>query len=176
LTRCPGLALARDGADRQSRLVVSYIQAANFGRVRQELGRYRRSNNSALTTLATAVQKAGLADTLNNAEAITVFARSQRCLCQTPKATLSNLLLSDKDALTKVLTYHVAKERRTPADPSSGSLPTLQGGTLTTKQTADMYAVKEAQSMCGNVQTRNATVYLRRAHLQPLSPRKIGAR
>lgn len=117
------------------------------------------AKNPALSTLVMAVQKAGLAQTLNQAEAITVFAPTNDAFAKLPKATLSQVL-ANKDTLRKILTYHVVSERRTPADLAAGSLATLEGGTLTTKKNGDTYAVNDAQVVCGNVQTRNATVYL----------------
>ncbi|MGW0562442.1 fasciclin domain-containing protein, partial [Streptomyces sp. NPDC003016] len=64
------------------------------------------SNNPALSTLVTAVKKAGLVDTLNNAENITVFAPTNDAFAKIPKADLDKVL-NDKATLTKILTYHV---------------------------------------------------------------------
>ncbi|MGW1070717.1 fasciclin domain-containing protein, partial [Streptomyces aureus] len=46
------------------------------------------SNNPALSTLVAAVKKAGLVDTLNNAQNITVFAPTNDAFAKIPKATL----------------------------------------------------------------------------------------
>ncbi len=64
------------------------------------------SNNPVLSTLVTAVKKAGLVDTLNNAQDITVFAPTNDAFKKIPKATLDKVL-GDKAMLTKILTYHV---------------------------------------------------------------------
>ena len=64
------------------------------------------SNNPALSTLVTAVKKAGLVDTLNNAQNITVFAPTNDAFAKIPKADLDKVL-NDKATLTKILTYHV---------------------------------------------------------------------
>src|SRR5215212_9355443 len=73
------------------------------------------AQNPALSTLVTAVTKAGLADTLNNAQAITVFAPTNDAFAKIPKDTLDKVL-ADKQALTKILTYHVVQQRQGPTD------------------------------------------------------------
>ncbi|MEV6962708.1 fasciclin domain-containing protein, partial [Streptomyces sp. NPDC051207] len=50
------------------------------------------SNNPALSTLVTAVKKAGLVDTLNNAQNITVFAPTNDAFAKIPKADLDKVL------------------------------------------------------------------------------------
>jgi len=59
-------------------------------------------------TLVTAVQAAGLVDTLNSAGPFTVFAPTDAAFAALPPGTL-DALLADKALLTKVLTYHVVK-------------------------------------------------------------------
>ncbi|MFD6127171.1 fasciclin domain-containing protein, partial [Streptomyces hydrogenans] len=71
------------------------------------------SNNPALSTLVTAVKQAGLVDTLNNAENITVFAPTNDAFAKIPKADLDKVL-ADKATLTKILTYHVVGQKLTP--------------------------------------------------------------
>ncbi|MFI6299396.1 fasciclin domain-containing protein [Nonomuraea sp. NPDC050790] len=117
------------------------------------------SNNPVLSTLVTAVQKAGLADTLNSAEAITVFAPTNDAFAAIPKATLDKVL-ADKETLTKILTYHVVAGKKAPADLGAADLKTLQGGTLSVKGTGESYTVNDAAVVCGNVPTGNATVYI----------------
>ncbi|HEX2357866.1 MAG TPA: fasciclin domain-containing protein [Micromonosporaceae bacterium] len=126
------------------------------------------ARNPLLSTLATAVGKAGLADTLNRAEALTVFAPTNDAFAKIPPATL-NKVLADKKTLTSILTYHVVGARHTPADLADGRFKTLQGGTLTTAKKGDNYTVNGARVVCGNVQTRNATVYLIDTVLMPKS-------
>jgi uncharacterized surface protein with fasciclin (FAS1) repeats len=124
------------------------------------------SQNPALSTLVTAVTKAGLADKLNTADNITVFAPTNDAFAKIPQNTLSKVL-ADKQALTNILTYHVVPQRRTPAELDGGTLPTLQGSTITTAKAGDTYTANDARVVCGNVQTRNATVYLIDTVLMP---------
>ena len=57
-------------------------------------------------TLATALQAAGLVDTLKGKGPFTVFAPTDEAFAKIPKADL-DALLKDKAKLTRVLTYHV---------------------------------------------------------------------
>ncbi len=126
------------------------------------------AQNPALSTLVAAVTKAGLVDTLNNAQAITVFAPTNDAFAKIPADTLTKVL-ADKQALTNILTYHVVQQRQGPTDLDSATLTTLQGGAIRTAKSADTYTADDARVVCGNVQTRNATVYLIDTVLMPKS-------
>ncbi|MCX4773672.1 Immunogenic protein MPT70 precursor [Streptomyces sp. ADI92-24] len=125
------------------------------------------SNNPALSTLVTAVKKAGLVDTLNNAQNITVFAPTNDAFAKVPKADLDKLL-ADKAELTKVLTYHVVGKELTPKQLEKGSVETLEKGKLTTSGSDMSYTVNDSSKVvCGNVPTANATVYIVDTVLMP---------
>jgi uncharacterized surface protein with fasciclin (FAS1) repeats len=127
------------------------------------------SANPVLSTLVSAVKKAGLVDTLNSAKGITVFAPANSAFAKIPSATL-NKVLANKAELTKILTYHVASGRMTPADLSSGKpIKTLEGGTVTVSGSGTNFTVNGAKVVCGNVQTANATVYIIDTVLMPKS-------
>ena len=127
------------------------------------------SANPVLSTLVTAVKKAGLVDTLNAANGITVFAPENSAFAKIPAATLSSVL-ANKTELTQVLTYHVVSGRYTPAQLGAGmTLKTLEGGTVTTAMSGGTYTVNGANVVCGNVQTANATVYIISSVLMPSS-------
>ncbi len=83
-------------------------------------------------TLVTAVQAAGLVDTLKGPGPFTVFAPTDEAFAKVPKATL-DALLKDKAALTKVLTYHVVAGKVMAADVKAGKVKTVQGQELTVK-------------------------------------------
>ncbi|WP_405986593.1 fasciclin domain-containing protein [Streptomyces sp. NBC_00872] len=125
------------------------------------------SNNPALSTLVTAVKKAGLVDTLNNARNITVFAPTDDAFAKIPKEELDKVL-ADKATLTKILTYHVVARKLTPAQLSDGTYPTLEKSTLTTKGSGESYTVNDtARVVCGDVRTANATVHIVDSVLMP---------
>ncbi|MFJ6718166.1 MULTISPECIES: fasciclin domain-containing protein [unclassified Streptomyces] len=125
------------------------------------------SNNPALSTLVTAVKKAGLVDTLNNAKDITVFAPTNDAFAKIPKADLDKVL-ADKATLTKILTYHVVGQALAPEQLENGSFETLQKGMITTSGSGTAYKVDDsANVVCGNVKTANANVYIVDTVLMP---------
>ncbi|MFD4260130.1 fasciclin domain-containing protein [Streptomyces sp. NPDC058534] len=127
------------------------------------------SNNPALSTLVSAVKKAGLVDTLNNAENITVFAPTNDAFAKIPKADLDKVL-NDKAMLTDILTYHVVGQKLAPKDLENGSFDTLQKSKLTTSGSDEAYKVNDsANVVCGNVKTANANVYIIDSVLMPKS-------
>ena len=84
------------------------------------------------TTLVSAVQAAGLVETLSGTGPFTVFAPTNAAFAKVPKATLDNLLKPEMKAdLTKVLTYHVVPGAVMAADLKDGQeLTTVQGQKL----------------------------------------------
>ena len=143
--------------------------AGSFSGMAAAPGATAASANPVLSTLVTAVKKAGLVDTLNSAANITVFAPDNAAFAKLPKATLDKVL-ADKAELTKILTYHVADGRQTPGQLASGTgIKTLEGGMVTPGKMGGTYAVNNAHVVCGNVQTANATVYIIDTVLMPPS-------
>lgn len=81
-------------------------------------------------TLVTAIQKAGLVDTLSGTGPFTVFAPTDEAFAKIPKETLDNIL-SDKDKLTDILTYHVITGKVMASEIAKLTLTlTLQGKSL----------------------------------------------
>jgi uncharacterized surface protein with fasciclin (FAS1) repeats len=125
------------------------------------------SANPVLSTLVTAVKKAGLVDTLNSQKAITVFAPTNDAFGEIPTKTLEGVL-ANKQELTKILTYHVVAGKLTP-DQLDGTHKTLEGDTVRISGSDDNYTVgaQKASIVCGNVPTANATVYIIDSVLMP---------
>lgn len=141
--------------------------AGSFTGMAQDPVATAASNNPVLSTLVAAVKAAGLVDTLNTAQNITVFAPTNEAFAKIPKDTLDKLL-ADKDTLTKVLTYHVVGQRLAPARLAGGSFETLEKQPLSTKGSGDAYTVNDTSKVvCGNVPTANATVYIVDTVLMP---------
>lgn len=124
------------------------------------------SNNPLLTTLVAAVTAANLGDTLNSAEALTVFAPFNGAFEALPPGTVETLTTAPDAAqptsqLSQILTYHVVGERMDAEGiVSAGSLPSLQGGEITVTGTPDAPVVNGATVLCGNIPTANATVFV----------------
>jgi uncharacterized surface protein with fasciclin (FAS1) repeats len=126
------------------------------------------SGNPVLSTLVTAVKQAGLVDSLNSAQNITVFAPTNDAFAKIPKADLDKVL-ADKAQLTKILTYHVVPEKLTP-DQLAGAHKTLEGADVTVAGSGTSFkADGDSSVVCGNVQTANATVYIVDTVLMPTS-------
>lgn len=82
-------------------------------------------------TLATALQKADLVETLKGEGPFTVFAPTDEAFAQIPRDQL-DALLADKEALARVLTYHVVPGKMAAADVAgTSSMRTVEGGNLT---------------------------------------------
>ena len=81
-------------------------------------------------TLATALQAAGLVDTLKGKGPFTVFAPTDAAFAKIPKADL-DALLADKAKLTAVLTYHVVPGKVMAKDVKAGEVKTVEGSSLT---------------------------------------------
>jgi len=81
-------------------------------------------------TLATALQAAGLIETLKGKGPFTVFAPTDAAFAKIPKAQL-DALLADKAKLSAVLTYHVVSGKVMAKDVKAGKVKTVQGSELT---------------------------------------------
>jgi uncharacterized surface protein with fasciclin (FAS1) repeats len=97
-------------------------------------------NSADHTTLVAAVKAAGLVDTLKGPGPFTVFAPTNEAFAKLPAGTVENLLKpANKDALTKIITYHVVPGRLSAMDlkkkiedgNGQAELKTVSGGTLT---------------------------------------------
>jgi uncharacterized surface protein with fasciclin (FAS1) repeats len=126
------------------------------------------SNNPLLSTLVTAVGKAGLGETLNTAKDITVFAPTNDAFAALDKATMDKAMGDPKGLLTTVLTNHVVEGRLTP-EMLAGDHKTLAGTTITVEGSGEDFTIGKAKVVCGNVQTANATVYIVDGVLLPTS-------
>src|SRR6478672_5100481 len=81
-------------------------------------------------TLAVALEKAGLIDTLKGKGPFTVFAPTDAAFAKVPKKDL-DALLADKSKLASVLTYHVVPGTVMAKDVKAGKVKTVQGSELT---------------------------------------------
>ena len=137
------------------------------------------STNPLLTTLVTAVgQIPGLADTLNQQKAITVFAPYNGAFDSVKQqlgTSKFNALLADQKTLGGLLSYHVVPQRYDAAGlVEAGKTTELAGGDVTIGGTADAPTITDGQGntakvLCGNIPTSNATVFVIDRVLMPKS-------
>ena len=124
------------------------------------------SNNPLLSTLVTAVGAVpGLADTLNGAEELTVFAPTNDAFAKIPEADL-DALLADTDALAAILSHHVVGANLDP-EAVVGTQDTLNKDAVAVEGDTDGMTVEGATVLCGNIPTANATVYVIDTVLMP---------
>ncbi len=109
-------------------------------------------------TLATALQAAGLIETLKGSGPFTVFAPTDEAFAKIPKDQL-DALLKDKAALTKVLTYHVVAGKVMAKDVKAGKVKTVQGSELTVA-TAGGVAVDGAKVTATDIAADNGVIHV----------------
>jgi uncharacterized surface protein with fasciclin (FAS1) repeats len=125
------------------------------------------SHNPLLTTLAKDIKTAGLTADLNSMHAITIFAPANAAFAKLPASAMT--MMHSTAELTKILKYHVVSGHITPAELASGKpLTTLEGSTLKPSKMGAVYEVNNADVICGNIHTANATVYVINKVLIPM--------
>ena len=117
-------------------------------------------------TLVTAVKAAGLVETLKGEGLFTVFAPTDEAFAQIPEDEL-NTLLDNKEALTKVLTYHVVLGKLMATEViEMNSVETLQGQPLTIEAGSEV-KVNNAKVIKTDIETSNGVIHVIDAVLMP---------
>ncbi|MBD1870007.1 fasciclin domain-containing protein [Oculatella sp. FACHB-28] len=107
------------------------------------------ASDESFSTLATAIEAAGLTETLSGEGPYTVFAPTNEAFEALPEGTLDQLLLPEnKDVLAQVLTYHVVPEELPASEIAAGEVETVEGTPVTV----------EVDEAAGGVMVNNATV------------------
>lgn len=110
-------------------------------------------------TLVAAVKAAGLVDTLKGKGPFTVFAPNDAAFAKLPAGTVEGLL-KDKEALTKILTYHVVAGKKEASDVvGSSSLTSLQGQSLEIKTDGGV-TVGGAKVLATDVAASNGVIHV----------------
>ena len=110
-------------------------------------------------TLATALQAAGLVDTLKGKGPFTVFAPTDEAFAKVPKAQL-DALLADKAKLTAVLTYHVVPGAVMAKDVKPGNVKTVQGQELTVSTSGGAVMVNGAKVLKTDIGASNGVIHV----------------
>jgi uncharacterized surface protein with fasciclin (FAS1) repeats len=121
------------------------------------------------TTLVAAVTAAGLVETLKGAGPFTVFAPTNAAFAALPAGTVDGLLKPEsKDALTKILTYHVVAGAVKAADLKDGQkVKTLQGEELTVSIKDGKVSINGANVTAADLAGSNGVVHVIDAVLMP---------
>ncbi|MFF1610708.1 fasciclin domain-containing protein [Amycolatopsis sp. NPDC058278] len=120
------------------------------------------STNPLLTKLVAAVKATNLVDTLNSQEAITVFAPADPAFAALGDAKF-NELAGKPAELSPILQYHVVGKRYDAKGlATAGSVDTLNtaGGPVKIEGSGDTMTINGAKVLCGNIPTKNATVFV----------------
>lgn len=110
-------------------------------------------------TLVTAVQAAGLVDTLKGPGPFTVFAPTDEAFAKIPKDQL-DALLQDKEKLRAVLTYHVVPGAVMAKDVKPGMVPTVQGQSLNVSVSYGNVMVDQAKVVKTDIVTSNGVIHV----------------
>ena len=110
-------------------------------------------------TLATALQAAGLVDTLKGPGPFTVFAPTDDAFAKIPKADL-DALLKDKAKLTAVLTYHVVSGKVMAKDVKAGPVKTVQGSAVSVQATGGKVMVDNAHVTKTDIVADNGVIHV----------------
>ncbi|MGV9297467.1 fasciclin domain-containing protein [Amycolatopsis sp. NPDC003676] len=120
------------------------------------------STNPLLTKLVAAVKATNLVDTLNSQQAITVFAPADPAFNALGDAKFKELA-ANPNQLAPILQYHVVGKRYDAKGlEQAGTLTSLNaaGGPLKIEGSGDNLTVNGAKILCGNIPTKNATVFV----------------
>ncbi|MFE3174348.1 fasciclin domain-containing protein [Amycolatopsis sp. NPDC059090] len=120
------------------------------------------STNPLLTKLVAAVKATNLVDTLNSQQAITVFAPADPAFNALGDAKFKELA-ANPTQLAPILQYHVVGKRYDAKGlEQAGTLTSLNaaGGPLKIEGSGDNLTVNGAKILCGNIPTKNATVFV----------------
>lgn len=93
------------------------------------------------TTLAAALEAAGLVETLQGEGPFTVFAPTDEAFAKLPAGTVE-ALLADKEALTRILTYHVV------------------AGEVTSDQVVNLSSAETVAGISAPIEVRMGNVYV----------------
>ena len=117
------------------------------------------SSNPQLSVFMAAVRTAGLDKTLNTRRSYTLIVPANSAFASLTKSQIAQLRSSG--FLFKTVRYHTLKSRIAPQEFAAGARPlTLQGAPLTLSKSGSVYQVNGATVLCGNIKTRNATIYI----------------
>ena len=113
-------------------------------------------------TLVTAVEAAGLVETLKGKGPFTVFAPTDEAFAKIDSATLADLLKPEnKDKLAAILTYHVVAGKVMSSDIKGNmEAPTVNGKTLSIKLNYGKVMINDATVVVPDVNADNGVIHI----------------
>ena len=117
-------------------------------------------------TLASALQAAGLVDTLKGKGPFTVFAPTDEAFAKIPKADL-DALIADKAKLTKVLTYHVVAGKVMASDVTKLKDAKTVEGQMVKIDASNGVMINKSKVVKADIQTSNGVIHVIDTVLMP---------
>ncbi len=119
------------------------------------------------TTLAAALTEAGLVDALKGEGPFTVFAPSDDAFKKLPEGTVENLL-KDKEALKKVLLYHVVSGNVTSKDVIKlKKAKTLEGSDVKISTKGKTVMINKSKVVSADIKSKNGIIHVIDTVLMP---------
>lgn len=111
-------------------------------------------------TLATALTEAGLIETLKGKGPFTVFAPTDEAFAKLPAGTVEGLL-KDKEALKKILLYHVVSGNVTSSDVVKlSSAKTVEGSDIKIKTKDGKVMINDAKVISADIKASNGVIHV----------------
>jgi uncharacterized surface protein with fasciclin (FAS1) repeats len=125
--------------------------------------------NGSFSTLVTALQAAGLVETLQGDGPFTVFAPTDEAFAALPEGTLE-ALLADTDALTKILLYHVVDGKVMAADVAGlngQEVATISGEEIQVQADDKGVMINDANVIITDIEGSNGVIHVVDAVILP---------
>ena len=120
------------------------------------------ANDDSFSTLSTAIEAAGLTQTLAEGGPYTVFAPTNEAFEALPEGTLEQLLQPEnQELLAQILAYHVVPEEVMSADAETGEVQTVAGQpvSITVDETTGTVMVNNAMVIQPDVEASNGVIH-----------------
>jgi uncharacterized surface protein with fasciclin (FAS1) repeats len=111
------------------------------------------------TTLVTAVQAAGLVETLKSPGPFTVFAPNDDAFAKLPPGTIQTLV-QNIPQLSRILTFHVVSGKLTKADLAQLGIVTSVEGSTIPIDCSDNFEVKNATVLAADIEADNGIIHV----------------
>lgn len=119
------------------------------------------ASSPSFKTLVTAVKAAGLTEVLSSEGPYTVFAPTDAAFAALPKGTLQKLLKPEnKEALKKVLTYHVVPGKVESSSIKPGQVETVEGSPVTVNVKGSSVTVNNAKVTTPDIPASNGVIHV----------------
>jgi uncharacterized surface protein with fasciclin (FAS1) repeats len=138
-------------------LITGTASAGDYG-AKKDIVDIAISDDS-FDTLVSALQAAGLVDTLKSDGPFTVFAPTDDAFAKLPEGTVESLL-ADKEKLTQILTYHVVPGKVTSSQVVGlKSATTVQGGNLSIDASSGV-RINDANVIQADLEASNGVIHV----------------